>query len=170
SCSCKPEHPFRDDLIWLGLAGLSDPIRPGVRDLIRRLHQAGIRTVMLTGDQFLTALAVATQVGLSAGETPRVFNSSEFEGLRAQQLAEATDRAHVFARISPAQKLNVVRALQQSGNVVAMIGDGVNDSPALRAADVGIAMGINGDTAAREVADIFLHTEDLTRIAVAIEQ
>jgi P-type Ca2+ transporter type 2C len=158
------------ELAWVGLAGLSDPIRSGVGSVIERLHRAGVRTVMLTGDQYLTACAVADRIGLAGGEPLEIVDASKSNGLDTAALTTAAPRAHGFARITPGQKLSVVRALQSSGAVVAMIGDGINDSPALRGADVGVAMGAHGDAAAREVAEVFLRTDDLGRLALAIEQ
>src|SRR5262249_20668626 len=128
------------DLVWVGLAGLSDPIRSGVGSVIERLHRAGVRTVMLTGDQYLTARAVADRIGLADGEPLKIVDASKSNGLDTAALTAAAPSAHGFARITPGQKLSVVRALQSSGAVVAMIGDGINDSPALRGADVGVAI------------------------------
>jgi len=157
-------------MIWLGVGGLHDPIRPSAYCLMQRLHRAGIRTVMLTGDQRRTAETVAADVGITEKEPLRILEGPEIERLSGPALVQAVKRAHVFARITPGHKLKIVRALQEGGAVIAMIGDGINDSPALRAAHVGVAMGLNGDAAAREVADLFLHTEDLGRLAQAIEQ
>jgi P-type Ca2+ transporter type 2C len=160
-----------DGLTWVGIAGLADPVRPGVAALTRALHHAGIRTVMMTGDQVATARAVARELGLAPdGAEPRVLDLGEVDRLTPEALAAALRGAHVLARVSPAQKLRVVRALQEGGEVVAMVGDGINDSPALKAADVGIAMGLEGTDAAREVADVVLRTDDLATLAVAIER
>jgi Ca2+-transporting ATPase len=159
------------DLTWVGLAGMADPVRPGADELMRRLHRAGIHTVMMTGDQVPTARAVARRLGLAANDgAPEVFDLAGMDGLAPERLAEAARRAHVFARVSPAQKLEVIRALQRAGVVVAMVGDGINDSPALKAADVGIAMGRNGATAARDAADVVLGTDDLTALLLAVER
>ncbi len=159
------------DLTWLGLAGLADPVRPGIGALIRTLHGAGVHTVMMTGDQVATARAVARQLGLAGDAAIEVVDIADFDRLPPDQLAMAARRAHVFARVSPAQKLQIVRALQAGGEVVAMTGDGINDSPALKAADVGIAMGGAGASeAAREVADVVLQTDDLMALAVAVER
>jgi len=157
-------------MIWLGAAGLHDPIRPSAHGLMQRLHRAGVRTIMLTGDQRRTAEAVAADVGITENKSLRILEGPEIDRLSGPALAQAAKRTHVFARITPGHKLKIVRALQDAGAVIAMIGDGINDSPALRAAHVGVAMGLRGDAAAREVADLFLHTEDLGRLAQAIEQ
>jgi P-type Ca2+ transporter type 2C len=156
-------------LVWIGLVGLADPVRSHLPELMDKLHDSGIQTIMLTGDQSATARAVARQIRLSDGE-PEVIDSAELDRLSAAELGTVARRAHAFARISPGQKLRIVRALQDSGAVVAMFGDGINDSPALRAANVGIAIGRDGTEAAREVADVFFATEDLAALPVAIER
>lgn len=159
-----------DALVWVGLAGLEDPVRPGMPRLIDTLHGAGLRTVMMTGDQVATARAVARRLRLAGHGGIEVLDAAHLDRLPPERLVEAARRAHVFARVSPAQKLRIVRALQRAGNMVAMAGDGINDSPALKAADVGIAMGHGGTTAAREVADIVLQTDDLMALALAVER
>jgi P-type Ca2+ transporter type 2C len=156
-------------LVWIGLMGLADPVRSHLPELMDKLHNSGIQTIMLTGDQSATARAVARHIRLSVGE-PEVIDAAELDRLSAAELGLAARRAHAFARISPGQKLRIVRALQNSGAVVAMFGDGINDSPALRAADVGIAIGRDGTAAAREVADVFFATEDLAALPMAIER
>src|SRR5258708_20892019 len=156
-------------LVWIGLMGLADPVRSHLPELMDKLHNSGIQTIMLTGDQSATARAVARHIRLSDGE-PEVIDAAELDRLSAAELRLAARRAHAVARINPGQKLRIVRALQNSGAVVAMFGDGINDSPALRAADVGIAIGRDGTAAAREVADVFFATEDLAALPMAIER
>jgi Ca2+-transporting ATPase len=158
------------NLVWVGLAGLADPVRPGMRDLMATFHRAGLHTVMVIGDQAATARTVARQLGLSATGEIEIVDAADLERLPLDELAAAARRAHIFARVSPAQKLQIVRALQRAGEVVAMTGDGVNDSPALKAADIGVALGRGGTEAAREVADVVLHTDDVTALAVALER
>jgi len=159
------------DLVWVGLAGLADPVRSGMDGLMRTLHRAGLRTVMMTGDQVPTARAVAQQLNLAESGTTVVFDAADVENLTAEDLVEAVRDAHVFARVSPAQKLRLIRALQASGARVAMSGDGINDSPALKAADVGLAMGGDASSAAaRDVADMVLQTDDLAALPVALER
>jgi P-type Ca2+ transporter type 2C len=155
-------------LVWIGLTGLADPVRSNLPELMDRLHDSGIQTIMLTGDQSATARAVGRQIRLGDGE-PDVIDAAELDRFSAAELSRVARRAHAFARISPGQKLRIVRALQSSGAVVAMFGDGINDSPALRAADVGIAIGRDRTAAAREVADVFFATEDLAALPIAIE-
>jgi P-type Ca2+ transporter type 2C len=160
-----------EGLTWVGLAGMADALRPGMTALLHTLHGAGLRTVMMTGDQVATARAVARQLGLAENGAVEVVDVADVERLSQSELAAAARRAHVFARVSPAQKLLIVRALQATGERVAMTGDGINDSPALKAADVGIAMGgAASSEAAREVADVVLQTDDLAMLAVAIER
>jgi Ca2+-transporting ATPase len=155
-------------LTWLGLAGMADPVRPGSEELMRTLHGAGIHTLIMTGDQVPTARAVAQQLGLNGDDAIEVLDAGEVDAMPSERLAQAAQRVHVLARVSPAQKLAVVRALQGAGVVVGMIGDGINDSPALKAADVGIAMGRDGTDAAREVADVVLQTDDLAALSLAV--
>jgi Ca2+-transporting ATPase len=159
------------DMVWVGLVGMEDPPRAGVDEVIARFRRAGVRTVMITGDQSATAQAVAKQVAL-AEEDGRIeiVDSTRLDRIEPAVLAALANRAHVFARVSPAHKLQIVSALQRSGVVVAMTGDGVNDSPALKAADIGIAMGGGGTTVAREVADVVLEDDELMTLVAAIEQ
>ena len=134
----------RDDgesnMTFMGLVGMIDPPRPEARTAIQTCEQAGIRTVMITGDHPLTAQAVARELGLL--KTGRVITGAELEALDDDQFEREVDNIEVYARVSPAHKLRVVTALQKKGHVVAMTGDGVNDAPALKKADIGIAMGI----------------------------
>jgi Ca2+-transporting ATPase len=134
------------------------------------LRRAYIHPLVLTGDQVATARAVADQLGLNGGGGSVVVDSAGLAGMPPEAIAQAARRGHVFARVSPAEKLRIVQALQQSGVITGMVGDGFNDSPALKAAHVGIAIGAAGTEAARDAADIVMQTEDLGAIATAIEQ
>ena len=156
------------NLLWLGLIGMMDPVREGVRDLIAAFHRAGIDTVMITGDQSPTAFAVARELGLSRGGPIEILDSEELSAIDPQTLGALGRRAHVYSRVSPAHKLKIVQALQSAGKVVAMTGDGVNDGPALKAADVGIAMGHSGTDVAREVADVVLERDNLETLIMAV--
>jgi Ca2+-transporting ATPase len=156
------------DLTWLGLIGMADPLRPGVGAAIHKLHGAGIRTLMITGDQSATAFAIARDLNLGNGGDIRILDTGQLQGMRPDILAALAPQAQVFARISPVNKLQIVRALQKGGRIVAMTGDGINDGPALRAADIGIAMGAAGTDVAREVADIVLGNDDLAGIIEAV--
>jgi P-type Ca2+ transporter type 2C len=156
------------DLVWLGLVAMTDPIRTGVGAAIRAFHRAGIDTVMITGDQPLTASAIGKELALSRNgplKVHEVSRPSDLEDIEAQDISQ---RPQVFARVSPANKLQIVQALQRAGKVVAMTGDGINDGPALKAADIGIAMGSTGTDAARDVADVVLENDDLQTMLVAI--
>ncbi|MGB5426968.1 MAG: cation-transporting P-type ATPase, partial [Gammaproteobacteria bacterium] len=157
-------------LVWLGLAGMADPMRTGMDKLIAQFHRAGIETVMITGDQSATAQSIGQQLGLSQGKPLQVLEASKLEEMDPELLAGLVSNVHVFARVSPAHKLKIVQAFQQAGKVVAMTGDGINDGPALKAADIGVAMGAGGTEVAREVSDVVLEDDNLHTMSVAIEQ
>ena len=152
----------------LGFAGLQDPVREGVPEAVGACARAGVRTVMITGDYPGTALAIAHQVGIPAGEGH--LTGADVESMDDLDLASAARSVSVFARMVPERKLALVRALQADGEVVGMTGDGVNDAPALRASDVGIAMGGRGTDVAREAADLVVVDDDFTSIAEGIRQ
>ncbi|MCB2186047.1 MAG: cation-transporting P-type ATPase [Deltaproteobacteria bacterium] len=155
-------------LVWLGLVGMADPVRDRVAQAIAAFHRAGIRTVMLTGDQEATARSVAQSLAISGGRPLEVMDSSRLNGAEAAELDAGAGRVDVFSRVSPSSKLRIVQKLQAAGQVVAMTGDGVNDSPALKAAAVGIAMGGSGTDVAREVADVVLEHDDLGTLILAV--
>ncbi|MCU0574722.1 MAG: cation-transporting P-type ATPase [Syntrophobacteraceae bacterium] len=155
-------------LVWLGLIGMADPVRPGVSGLIREFHRAGIDTIMITGDQSPTAYAIGKELDLSRGEPLEIMDSTHLASMDAGMLEALSERVHVFARVTPAFKLQIVQALQARGRVVAMTGDGINDGPALKAADIGIAMGQGGTDIAREVADVVLEEDNLETVIVAV--
>jgi Ca2+-transporting ATPase len=157
-------------LVWLGLAGMADPMRTGMDKLIAQFHRAGIETVMITGDQSATAQSIGQQLGLSQGRPLQVLESSKLEDLDPELLAGLVSNVHVFARVSPAHKLRIVQAFQKAGKVVAMTGDGINDGPALKAADIGVAMGSGGTDVAREVSDVVLEDDNLHTMSVAVSQ
>ncbi|HEY5132188.1 MAG TPA: cation-translocating P-type ATPase [Candidatus Krumholzibacteriaceae bacterium] len=156
------------DMTFLGLAGMIDPPRPEAKAAILRCEQAGIRTVMITGDHPLTARAVASELGLL--KTGRVVTGAELEAMSETEFEREVENIAVYARVSPAHKLRVVEALQKKGHVVAMTGDGVNDAPALKKADVGIAMGITGTDVTREAAAMTLTDDNFASIVAAVEE
>ena len=158
------QHDF--DFEFLGLIGLQDPVRPNVPAAIAQCRAAGIRVVMLTGDHPATALAIARQAGLA--DTAEVMTGAELSALSDEALAARLAGTQVYCRVQPEQKLRLVRAFQASGAVVAMTGDGVNDAPALKAADVGVAMGARGTAVARQAADIVLVDDDFASIVTAV--
>ena len=159
-----------DDLTWVGLVALSDPVRPGVREAIQACERAGIRPVILTGDQARTAAAIYRDFDPTGLRSPRVVEASQLSGLDPEALVALVGEVDVFARVSPAHKHQIVRALQAAGHVVAMTGDGINDAAALRAADIGVAMGARGTDVARDVADVVLMDDDFASIVQAVEQ
>ncbi|MGD9183798.1 MAG: HAD-IC family P-type ATPase [Desulfobacterales bacterium] len=162
-----PESEER--LVWLGLVGLSDPIRDGVRELIAAFHGAGMDTIMITGDQSTTAYAIARELNLSRSGPLDILDSTELQTMPPETVEALAKRVKVYSRVSPADKLQIVRALQAAGRTVAMTGDGINDGPALKAADIGIAMGRSGTDVARQTADIVLERDNLETLITAVQ-
>jgi Ca2+-transporting ATPase len=156
-------------LTFLGLVGLWDPPRAGVREAIASCHSAGIRVVMITGDHAATAAAIADFLGIAPRSSP-VLTGRELQRLSDEELRSIVQQVSVFARVEPEQKLRIVRALQANGETVAVTGDGVNDAPALRAAEIGVAMGKSGTDVAREAADIVLTDDNFVTIVAAVEE
>jgi Ca2+-transporting ATPase len=156
-------------LSCIGLAGMIDAPAPGVRETIGQLRDAGIRTVMLTGDQRRTAHAIATSLGIMSVDG-EALDGREVDSMSDAGLAERIERVAAYSRLSPQAKLRIVDALQQRGEVVAMLGDGVNDAAALKKADVGVAMGRRGTDAAKEVAGVVLEDDRFATIAAAVEE
>jgi len=157
-----------DDLVWLGLAGMIDPLRPGMKELLARFHHAGIETAIITGDQSATAYAIARELDVAGGEQVEMLDAVALEKEDPELLSSVVRGVQVFSRVSPANKLQIVQALQQAGKIVAMTGDGVNDSPALKAANLGVAMGGSGSEVARSVADVVIEDDDLTTMIIAV--
>jgi len=149
---------------------MADVVRSGVKELIGTFHQAGIDTVMITGDQTPTAYAIGKELNLSKGQELEILDSTHLAQLEPEVMKALAGRVHVFARVSPANKLQIVQALQSAGKVIGMTGDGINDGPALKAADIGIALGHTGTDVAREVADVVLEDDNLETMVVAISQ
>ena len=167
----KPQATVKDaesDMTLLGLAGMIDPPRSEAKDAVRECEEAGIKVIMITGDHPLTAKAVAEELGLS--KAGRVVSGAELEAMDDSQLEREVDSIEVCARVSPAHKLRVVTALQNRGQVVAMTGDGVNDAPALKKADIGIAMGITGTDVSKEAAAMTLTDDNFASIVAAVEE
>jgi Ca2+-transporting ATPase len=157
------------DFTFLGLLGFADPPAPGVRDTIARLRDAGLRTIMLTGDQRLTALSVGRALGVVT-DADEIVDGRDLEDASPERLDAAVGRARAFSRIAPEHKLDIVRALQRRGDIVAMLGDGVNDAAALKQADVGVAMGRRGTDAAKQASAIVLEDDHFETIGVAVEE
>ncbi|MFA7291135.1 MAG: HAD-IC family P-type ATPase [Rhodocyclaceae bacterium] len=158
-------------LSFLGLVGMIDPPRPRAISAVKACHAAGIKVKMITGDHAITALAIARQMGIvSASEGVAVLSGRDLAALDDAQFVAAANATAVFARVEPEQKLRLVRALQESGEVVAMTGDGVNDAPALKQADIGVAMGLGGTDVAREAAAMVLTDDNFASIEAAVEE
>jgi P-type Ca2+ transporter type 2C len=156
------------DMTFLGLVAMIDPPRPEVRGAIGTCARAGIRPVMITGDHPLTAKAIAAELGLLG--SGRVVTGAELDAMTGLELEQSVESIDVYARVSPAHKLRVVEALQANGHSVAMTGDGVNDAPALKRADIGVAMGITGTDVTREAADMTLTDDNFASIVAAVEE
>jgi magnesium-transporting ATPase (P-type) len=158
------------DLTFLGLMAMMDPPRPEVEAAIKICRHAGIRIVMITGDYGLTAESLARRVGMLSTPNPRIITGAELDAMSETELQKALGQEVLFARMAPEHKMRLVSAFQARGDVVAVTGDGVNDAPALRKADVGVAMGLVGTDVAKEAADIILTNDNFGAIVAAIEE
>lgn len=162
-------HLLEQDLVFAGFVGMIDPPRPEAREAVRICREAGIRPVMITGDHLATAQAVARELGIPAADH-ELLAGTDLPKISDEELGGLVGRISVFARVSPADKLRIVAALQAQGQIVAMTGDGVNDAPALKKADIGVAMGITGTDVARGAADIVLTDDNFASIVAAVEE
>ena len=166
-----PAHPdtrVEEDLAFAGLIGMIDPPRPEARDAVTRARRAGIRPLMITGDHPRTAAVIARELGIAVDA--RALTGAELDALDEAAMERAAAEVSVYARVNPEHKLRIVAALQRRGAIVAMTGDGVNDAPALKKADIGIAMGINGTDVSREAADMVLADDNFASIVAAVEE
>ena len=159
--------PMEKDLVFIGLIGMQDPARPEAADAVQTCRQAGVTTVMITGDHIDTAFAIAKQLGI-VQDRRQCMSGSEMARLSDEVFARKLDTVRVFARISPEQKVRIVKGFQYAGHIVSMTGDGVNDAPSLKAADIGIAMGKNGTDVAKQAAEVILTDDNFATIGKAI--
>ena len=164
------DEDHEQDIILVGVHGIMDPPRPEVPAAVAEAAGAGVRTVMITGDHAVTANAIAEQIGIKNSAAQTVHTGAELETLNEEQLMETVKHAAVFARVTPEHKLRIVNALQANGEVAAMTGDGVNDAPALRSADIGVAMGIAGTSVAKESASLVLLDDNFSTIVTAVRE
>lgn len=160
---------LEEDLVFVGLIGMIDPARPEVAPALDTAYKAGIRTIMITGDYPNTARAIAESIGLLRS-SDQVLTGAQLEAMSDKELKEEVKKTDVYARVSPEHKLRIVNALQANGEVVAMTGDGVNDAPAIKQADIGISMGITGTDVAKDTADMVLTDDNYVSIVSAVEQ
>jgi P-type Ca2+ transporter type 2C len=169
--AATPRDALEQELVWLGLVGMLDPPREAVGAAVATCRRAGIRIMMITGDYGVTAESIARRIGLfGPDEEARIVNGAELDATSEEELQRIVADDVIVARATPAQKLRVVAALQANGEVVAVTGDGVNDAPALKRADIGVAMGVSGTDVAREAADIVLLDDDFASIVAAVEE
>lgn len=161
---------IEQNLVFVGLVVMADPPRPEVKEAVCKCRQAGIRIIMITGDYGLTAESIAKRIGIVTGPKPRVVSGVELEKLSDAELKQYLKDEIIFARVAPEQKLRIVSNLQEMGEIVAVTGDGVNDAPALKKADIGVAMGIAGTDVAKESADMILTDDNFASIVHAIEE
>jgi magnesium-transporting ATPase (P-type) len=164
-----PER-IENNMTFLGLVAMADPPRVEVEAAVKKCHQAGIKIIMITGDYGLTAESIARRIGIIQGDHPRIVTGVELDEIDDAGLKNALAEEIIFARVAPEQKLRVVTILQEMGNVVAVTGDGVKDSPALKKADIGVAMGISGTDVAKEAADMILTDDNFASIVNAVEE
>ena len=162
------DEQVEQDLVFLGLIGMMDPPRSEAAEAVGRAKAAGVRALMITGDHPVTAAVIAKELGVA--HEARVVTGTELAKMSEDQLAEAVRTTDVYARVNPEHKLRIVKALQREGAVVAMTGDGVNDAPALKTADIGVAMGITGTDVSKEAADIILTDDNFASIVAAVEE
>ncbi len=163
------QHPVEEDLTFVGMVGMRDPARPEAAQAVAKFKTAGVDTVMITGDHVDTGFAIASQIGI-VNHPSQCMTGEELQRLSEEELLERLPRTRVFARVSPEHKVRIVKGFQELGHIVAMTGDGVNDAPSLKAADVGIAMGMTGTDVAKQASDMILTDDNFATIERAMEE
>ena len=161
------EDELESDLVFVGLMGMIDPAREEAKVAVKKCEEAGIKTIMITGDHKLTAVAIAKELGILKGDM--VLSGVELDAMSNEEFEKIVEKVSVYARVAPEHKIRIVKALKKKGHIVAMTGDGVNDAPALKQADIGVAMGITGTDVTREAADIVLADDNFATIVNAVE-
>ena len=161
--------PTEKQLTFIGLAGMADPVREEARQAVKKFKDASVKTVMITGDHANTALAVARELGI-AKDPSQCMTGAQIDGMDDETFKRRISGITVFARVSPDHKVRIVQAFKSLGNIVAMTGDGVNDAPSLKAADIGVAMGLGGTDVAKQASDIILADDNFATIEKAIEE
>ena len=164
------EADLEKELVFAGLIGIIDPPRQEAKEAIALCHRAGIKTVMITGDHRNTAVAIAKELQMFNNDNNQALTGTELDGLNDEEFAKIINNITVYSRVSPSHKLRIVRALKRQGHIVAMTGDGVNDAPAIKEADIGIAMGINGTDVTKEAASMVLADDNFATIVAAVEE